>query len=110
LSQQWFEADPELAGTLYVDGHVRLYHGDQAKLPRRNVSMQRLGLCGNNDCWVKDIPKWEQHDSQLLENVQQHEHEHEHELEQVKEQRKQTPHHIAWDQFPKATGLAFTVA
>ena len=27
LSQQWLEADPERAGTLYVDGHVRLYHG-----------------------------------------------------------------------------------
>ena len=38
LSQQWLEADPERTGTLYVDGHVRLYHGKQTKLPRRYVS------------------------------------------------------------------------
>jgi len=35
LSRQWLEATPELAGTLYVDGHVRLYHGKQTELPRR---------------------------------------------------------------------------
>ena len=38
LSQQWLEADPERAGTLYVDGHVRLYHGKQTELPKRFVS------------------------------------------------------------------------
>ena len=27
LSRDWLEAAPELAGVLYVDGHVRLYHG-----------------------------------------------------------------------------------
>ena len=41
LSQQWLAADPELAGTLYVDGHVRLYHGQQTELPRRYVARQR---------------------------------------------------------------------
>jgi transposase len=35
LSQDWLEQEPELAGTLYVDGHVRLYHGKQTQLPRR---------------------------------------------------------------------------
>jgi prepilin-type processing-associated H-X9-DG protein len=29
------ESDPAAAGYLYVDGHVRVYHGDQAVLPRR---------------------------------------------------------------------------
>ena len=33
LSHDWLEASGELAGTLYVDGHVRLYHGDQTPLP-----------------------------------------------------------------------------
>jgi hypothetical protein len=70
------------------------------KLPRRYVSRQRLSLRGTTNYWVKDIPKWEQRKSELLEIVQQQQHEHEHELKQVKEQRKQTPHHIAWDQFP----------
>ena len=49
LSKQWLEDDPELAGTLYVDGHVRLYHGKQTKLPKRYVSRQRLCLRGTTD-------------------------------------------------------------
>ena len=54
LSQQWLGADPERAGTLYVDGHVRLYHGKQTELPRRFVSRQRLCLRGTTDYWVND--------------------------------------------------------
>ena len=54
LSRQWLEAAPELAGTLYVDGHVRLYHGKQTELPRRYVSRQRLCLRGTTDYWVND--------------------------------------------------------
>ena len=54
LSQRWMEQDPELAGTLYVDGHVRLYHGKQTKLPRRYVARQRLCLRGTTDYWVND--------------------------------------------------------
>ena len=54
LSQQWLEADPERAGTLYVDGHVRLYHGKQTELPKRFVSRQRLCLRGTTDYWVND--------------------------------------------------------
>jgi transposase len=54
LSQQWLEADPERTGTLYVDGHVRLYHGKQTKLPRRFVSRLRLCLRGTTDYWVND--------------------------------------------------------
>ena len=54
LSQQWLEADPERTGTLYVDGHVRLYHGKQTELPRRYVARQRLCLRGTTDYWVND--------------------------------------------------------
>lgn len=54
LSRQWLEAAPELAGTLYVDGHVRLYHGQQTELPRRYVARQRLCLRGTTDYWVND--------------------------------------------------------
>ncbi len=54
LSQKWMEQNPELAGTLYVDGHVRLYHGKQTKLPRRYVARQRLCLRGTTDYWVND--------------------------------------------------------
>ena len=54
LSRDWLEADPDLAGALYVDGHVRLYHGSATKLPRRYVARQRLCLRGTTDYWVND--------------------------------------------------------
>ena len=54
LSRSWMESDPEEAGYLYVDGHVRTYHGDQAVLPRRYVSRQRLCLRGTTDYWIND--------------------------------------------------------
>ena len=55
LSRDWLKATPELAGALYVDGHVRLYHGDQTALPKRYVSRQRLCLRGTTDYWVNDV-------------------------------------------------------
>jgi len=54
LSQEWMEADPVAAGVLYVDGHIRPYHGHQTKLPRRYVARQRLCLRGLTDYWVND--------------------------------------------------------
>jgi len=54
LSRQWMEDDPERVGTLYVDGHVRVYHGNKNNLPRRYVSRQRLCLRGCTDYWVND--------------------------------------------------------
>ena len=54
LSQEWMEQEPEATGFLYVDGHVRVYHGAQTKLPRRYVARQRLCLRGMTDYWVND--------------------------------------------------------
>lgn len=54
LSKQWMEQNPQLAGTLYVDGHVRVYHGKKTKLPRRYIARQRLCLRGTTDYWVND--------------------------------------------------------
>jgi len=54
LSRTWMAADPEEAGYLYVDGHVRVYHGRKAVLPRRYVSRERLCLRGTTDYWVND--------------------------------------------------------
>ncbi|MEE8306577.1 MAG: hypothetical protein V3R81_04885, partial [Gammaproteobacteria bacterium] len=48
----WMEAAPEQAGTLYVDGHVRVYNGHQTKLPRHYVSRQKLCLRATSDYWV----------------------------------------------------------
>ena len=54
LSKRWMQDDPAEAGYLYVDGHVRVYSGETAKLPRRYVSRQRLCLRGTTDYWVND--------------------------------------------------------
>ena len=54
LSRQWMDEDPNEAGYLYVDGHVRVYHGSKANLPRRYVSRERLCLRGTTDYWVND--------------------------------------------------------
>ena len=54
LSKSWMTADPGLAGTLYVDGHVRVYHGGKTELPRRYVASHRLCLRGVTDYWVND--------------------------------------------------------
>jgi transposase-like protein len=54
LSQDWLEAEPEEAGYLYVDGHVRVYNGEKATLPRRFVSREKLCLRGTTDYWVND--------------------------------------------------------
>lgn len=54
LAQQWMDTHRDLAGVLYIDGHVRLYHGSQTKLPPRFVSRQRLCLRSVMDYWVND--------------------------------------------------------
>ena len=53
LSKKWMDEEPELAGVLYVDGHVRLYGGKE-KLPKQFVSRQKLCLRGVMDFWIND--------------------------------------------------------
>ena len=52
LAQDWMAAEPESAGTLYIDGHVRVYNGSLTELPRRYVARQKLCLRGTTDYWV----------------------------------------------------------
>jgi hypothetical protein len=52
LAREWMAGQPESAGTLYVDGHVRVYNGALTELPRRYVARQRLCLRGTTDYWV----------------------------------------------------------
>jgi len=52
LCRQWMQAAPEQAGTLYIDGHVRVYNGHQTKLPRHYVARQKLCLRATSDYWV----------------------------------------------------------
>lgn len=54
LSRFWMILDESLAGLLYVDGHVRPYHGYQTELPRRYSSTRRLCLPSLMDYWVCD--------------------------------------------------------
>ncbi len=54
LSQDWMASEPQAVGTLYVDGHVRVYHGALTKLPRKYVARERLCLRGSTDYWVND--------------------------------------------------------
>jgi hypothetical protein len=53
LAQHWLEDNPKLAGTLYIDGHERVYNG-KTKLPKRYISRQKLCLRGVSDYWVND--------------------------------------------------------
>ena len=63
LAKEWIEgvSDPEnpqqagAMGLFYVDGHVRLYHGELTSLPRRYVTRQRLCLRGTTDYWVNGL-------------------------------------------------------
>jgi prepilin-type processing-associated H-X9-DG protein len=52
LCAQWMGADPDQAAVLYVDGHVRVYHGHQTALPRHYVARQKLCLRATVDYWV----------------------------------------------------------
>lgn len=52
LFRSWTEEMPELF--FYVDGHVRVYHGKKANLPKRFVSREKLCLSGTTEFWVND--------------------------------------------------------
>ncbi|MFW8601787.1 putative transposase [Desulfobacterota bacterium M19] len=52
LSRDWMGMFPKTAGILYIDGHVRVYHGKQTELPRHHVARQKLCLRATTDYWV----------------------------------------------------------
>ena len=52
LSSEWMESDPENAAILYIDGHVRVYSGEQTTLPKHYVARQKLCLRATVDYWV----------------------------------------------------------
>ncbi|MCP4009849.1 MAG: hypothetical protein GY726_10090 [Proteobacteria bacterium] len=55
LCKEWMNAAPEQAGTLYIDGHTRVYNGHQTKLPRHYVARQKLCLRATSDYWVNAL-------------------------------------------------------
>lgn len=52
LFRSWVEELPEMF--FYIDGHIRVYHGKKANLPKRFVSRQKLCLSGTTEFWVND--------------------------------------------------------
>jgi uncharacterized protein YoxC len=55
LSKDWMEDNPELSAVLYIDGHIKLYYGQETSPPKRFVSRMRLCLSGTTDYWVNDV-------------------------------------------------------
>lgn len=55
LSRDWLGENPELSAVLYIDGHVKIYYGNQTKMPKRFVSRLRLCMSGSTDYWVNDM-------------------------------------------------------
>lgn len=52
LFHSWVGKMPEMF--FYIDGHVRIYHGEQANLPKRFVSREKLCLSGTTEFWLND--------------------------------------------------------
>lgn len=52
LFKRWLAKLPELF--FYIDGHVRVYHGNKANLPKKYVSREKLCLNGTTEYWVND--------------------------------------------------------
>src|SRR5258707_11537889 len=55
LAKEWMGLQPEAEPMFYVDGHVRVYHGKAAQLPRHYVARQKLYLRATVDYWVNAL-------------------------------------------------------
>jgi transposase len=53
LAQRRVALRGKATGFLYVDGHVRVYHGQHA-LPKAHVARMRISLPATSDYWVND--------------------------------------------------------
>ena len=52
LAQEWMAAHAGEGGFYYVDGHVRVYHGEAALRPKSYVAREQLCLRASLDYWV----------------------------------------------------------
>ena len=53
LARHHAKAHPDAMGVLYVDGHVRAYHGG-ADLPRAHLARARIAMAATTDTWLAD--------------------------------------------------------
>ena len=54
LAERWAEATSDELGLLYIDGHVRPYHGRTHKLPKLHVQQRGRPMPGTQDFHVND--------------------------------------------------------
>ncbi len=54
FASRWTEQAPDALGYLYIDGHVRPYHGRTHVLPKTHVQRRRLCMPATTDYWVND--------------------------------------------------------
>ena len=58
LAQEWIgrqEAEQTSGLAFYIDGHVRVYHGELSRLPRHYVPRERFYLRATVDYWVNAL-------------------------------------------------------
>lgn len=53
LAAHHAKAHPDAMGILYVDGHVRAYHGG-SDLPRAHLARARIAMAATTDVWLAD--------------------------------------------------------
>ncbi len=58
LAERWVQEHADAVGLLYIDGHVRAYHGTAHTLPKAWVARRRLCMPATTDIWVnqQDAP------------------------------------------------------
>jgi len=54
LAARWAAAEPDELGLLYLDGHVRPYHGRKHSLPKHHVPQRGRPMPGTQDFHVND--------------------------------------------------------
>jgi transposase len=52
LAERWVQEHADAVGLLYIDGHVRAYHGSAHTLPEAWVARRRMCLPATTDIWV----------------------------------------------------------
>ncbi len=55
LAKEWMARQEAAELYFYCDGHVRVYHGEQTRLPRHYVARERLCLRATTDYWVNAL-------------------------------------------------------
>jgi transposase len=54
LAERWVHQASRAVGLLYVDGHVRAYHGEKHRLSKTHVARRRLCMAATTDYWIND--------------------------------------------------------